>query len=244
MTLLADEADKLIKQPEEKLDETDINLRLAFDMMDENAQDIDDFLKKEKEKVKKKAREEAEDKDYEYTSHEQNPEIAAMLKKAIHKSRIKLFSVSILAFLIFFIELATADSSLHLPFLRPGKIGYLYILIDLQLLYFIALIMLSNIKHGAEGIIRRKLNTDSFLVLSIAFTTLYSLTMLFTNPTSESLKLYSFPGAAAAVCAMAVNYLNCKKDYHCFRVLAVKNPSMSRQSLEQTPRKPTSFINI
>jgi hypothetical protein len=243
LTLLSDEADELVKKPEEKLDETDINLRLAFDMMDENRQDIDEFLKKEKEKAKelKKAKEELEDKEYEYTSHEQNSEIASMLKKAIHKSRIKLLSVSIIAFIIFFIELATPDSSLHLSFLKPGKLGYLYILIDLQLLYFIALIMLSYIKHGIDGIIRRKLNTDSFLVLSLVFTTLYSIVMLIANPTSESLKLYSFPGAAAAVCAMAVNYLNSKKDYHCFRVLAAKKSKYVAAELDGNTNEANEF---
>lgn len=241
MTILSDETDDFVKKPEEKLDETEINLRLAFDMMDENCQDIYDFLQKEKKKAKEKEKEVIAEKDYEYTSHEQDAEIASMLKKAIHKCWIKLISVSILAFLIFFIELATPESSLHLPFLRPGDKGYLYILIDLQLLCFVAWIMFSNILHGIDGIIRRKLNTDSFLVLSFVFTALYSLTMLLTSPTAENLKLYSFPCAAAMVCAMAVNYLNSKKDYHCFKVLAVKKPKYVAQELSGNTQEADEF---
>jgi len=241
LTILSDETDGFVRKPEDKLDETELHLRLAFDMMDENCQDINDFLQKEKEKAKEREKDVAAREDYEYTSHEQDAEIASMLRKAIHRSRVKLISVSVLAFLLFFIELATPNSSLHLPFLRPGEKGFLYILIDLQLLFFIAWIMLSNIVHGFEGIIRRKLNTDSFLVLSLVFTTIYSITMLFTNSTSESLKLYSFPCAAAMVCAMAVNYLNSKKDYHCFKVLAVKKPKYVAQELSGNTQEADEF---
>ncbi|PKM62797.1 MAG: hypothetical protein CVU97_03625 [Firmicutes bacterium HGW-Firmicutes-21] len=239
-----DETDKLAVRDEngEPLDETDINLRLAFNMMDESRYDIDEFLKKEKEKTKqKKKKSKVAEQDYEYTSREQNTEINTMLKKAIRRSGIKLITVVIIALAVLYIELATKDSQYHSIYTMPGRYGILYILIDLQLLFLAALLMLSNIRDGVSGIIKLKLNTNSMFVVSLFFTTVYSLVMLVTNPTSSDIKLYSFPCAVAAVCVLGVSYLNNKKDYHCFKVLASKKTKYAAAELDGTAKEADEF---
>ncbi|HAN21438.1 MAG: hypothetical protein A2Y15_09230 [Clostridiales bacterium GWF2_36_10] len=245
VAFMDDEADKLAIKDEdgEPLDETDINLRLAFNMMDESRYDIDEFLKKEKEKVKNHRKKLKLNKgnEYEYTSREQNSEINIMLKKAINHSRFKLISVIIFAFAIFYLELATKDSVFHSVFFKPGRYGILYILIDLQLLFFSALVMISNIKNGLSGIFKLKLNTDSMFTISFIFTAAYSFVMLFTDPTSAELKLYGFPCAVAAVCAITINYQNNKKDYHCFRVLASKKTKYAASELDNSAKEADEF---
>lgn len=249
--LIKDEADKLIDESDltikdedgEPLDETDINLRLAFDMMDENRHDIDEFLKKEKEKVKKQKNGKKQNTlpDIEYTSHDQNAEINEMLKKAIRRSRLKLILVAIISIAILYIELATKDSVFHSIYTRPGRYGNLYILIDLQLLFFCALIMLSNIRDGISGIFKLKLNTNSLLTVSLFFTTIYSVIMIFTRADSADLKLYGFPSAIACLCVLAVNYLNNKKDYHCFKVLASKKTKYVAAELDGKAKEADEF---
>ena len=216
--------DKLEVLGEEELDETDINLRLAFEMME----DEDGTLKKIAERNREKSRAEKEGRDGEnrvkYTSREQNSEIASHFRKRMRKSLIRIIIVGILALGILFLEIASKDSSVHGDFAKQGRYGIIYILIDLQLLFFIAIAMLGSIRNGLSGIFKLRLNTDSLLVVSIFFAAAYSLVTLFGNPYAADLKLYNLPAAFAAFCAAVSGYMCAKKDYRCFRIVASKRP--------------------
>ncbi len=216
--------EKLEVLGEEELDETDINLRLAFEMME----DEDGTLKKIAERNREKSRAEKEGRDGEtrvkYTSREQNSEIASHFRKRMRKSLIRIIIVGILALGILFLEIASKDSSVHGDFAKQGRYGIIYILIDLQLLFFIAIAMLGSIRNGLSGIFKLRLNTDSLLVVSIFFAAAYSLVTLFGNPYAADLKLYNLPAAFAAFCAAVSGYMCAKKDYRCFRIVASKRP--------------------
>ncbi len=226
---------------EEELDETDINLRLAFEMME----DEDGTLKKIAEKNREKsAREKAEregDALVKYTSREQNSEIASVYRKRMRKSLIRIIIVSILALGILFLELATKESSLHGDFAKQGRYGIIYILIDLQLLFFIAIAMLDSMRNGMAGIIKWKLNTDSLLVVSVFFAAAYSLVILFSDPYAADLKLYNLPAAFASLCAAVSAYMCAKKDYRCFRIVASKRPKYTACELTGGTKEADEF---
>ncbi|MBR6783252.1 MAG: hypothetical protein IKM32_01020 [Clostridia bacterium] len=209
---------------EEELDETDINLRLAFEMMEDEDGKLKKIAEKNREKSKREREEREGDGLVKYTSREQNSEIASIYRKRARKSLIRIIIVGLLALGILFLELATKDSSLHGDFAKQGRYGIIYILIDLQLLFFIAIAMLDSIRNGISGLFKLRLNTDSLLVVSIFFAAAYSLVILFTDPYAADLKLYNLPAAFASLCAAVSGYLCAKKDYRCFRIVASKRP--------------------
>lgn len=233
--------EKIALLGEEELDETDINLRLAFEMME----DEDGTLKKIAEKNREKSKREREERGCEstlkYTSREQNSEIASHFRKRVRKSFLRIIIVAILALGILFLELASKDSALHGDFAKQGRYGIIYILIDVQLLFFIALSMLGAIRNGIKGIFRMRLNTDSLLVVSIFFATAYSLVTLFTDPYAADLKLYNLPAAFAALCAAISAYLTARKDYRCFRIIASKRPKYTACELTGGTKEADEF---
>ncbi len=198
----------------------------AFEMMDDKTEGDDDFdaalgrISEARRKKQKKQKQKP--KEYEYTSREQNNDVHVMLRRAVKKSALKTLACFLFTVLILILELAQADSSLP-SFLKQGRYGELYILIDLQLLLFCGLIMLGSLKNGAKGLISLKPNTDSLITVSFAITAIYSIVLLTVDPTSESLRLYSLPAATACLCRAFAEYLCCRKDYHCFRVIAKKH---------------------
>ena len=226
---------------EEELDETDINLRLAFEMMD----DEDGTLKKIAEKNREKSMRERNEREngsmMKYTAREQNSEIASILRKRMRKAFIRILIVGILALGILFLELATNESSLHGDFAKQGRYGIIYILIDLQLLFFIAIAMLDSMRNGMRGIIRLSLNTDSLLVVSVFFAAAYSLVILFTDPYATDLKLYNLPAAFASLCAAVSAYMCAKKDYRCFRIVASKRPKYTACELTGGTKEADEF---
>ncbi len=230
--------DKLPLLGGEELDETDINLRLAFDMMEDEDGKLEQFVEKNREKSRRDRDDEISVK---YTSREQNAEIATRYRKRVRKSLIRIVLVAALALGILFLELATNESTIHSDFMRQGRYGILYILIDLQLLFFIGMAMLEQIRNGIKGIIKFTLNTDSLLVVSIFFATAYSLVMLFTDPYAAELKLYNLPSAFAALCSAVSAYLCARKDFRCFRIVASKRPKYTACELKGGTREAEEF---
>lgn len=226
---------------EEELDETDINLRLAFEMMEDEDGTLEKIAEKNREKSKRNKAEQEVDTLVKYTSREQNSEIASIYRKRMRKSLIRIIIVGILTLGILFLELATKESSLHGDFAKQGRYGIIYILIDLQLLFFIAMSMLDSIRNGMSGIIKLRLNTDSLLVVSVFFAAAYSLVILFTDPYASDLKLYNLPAAFASLCAAVSAYLCAKKDYRCFRIVASKRPKYTACELKGGTKEADEF---
>jgi len=226
---------------DENLDETDINLRLAFEMMEDEDGALEKIAERNKEKSKREKAERRVETVAEYTSRDQNSELASFYRKRVRKSLLKIIIVGVLALGILFLELATKDSSLHGDFTKQGRYGIIYILIDLQLMFFIALSMLGSIRNGISGIARLQLNTDSLLVVSIFVATAYSVVTLFTDPYATDLKLYNLPAAFASLCSTIAGYMCAKKDYRCFRIVASKRPKYAACELTGGTKEADEF---
>ena len=173
----------------EMLDETDINLRLAFEMMEDEDGTLEKIALKNRDKSKREKAEHGIDNSFSYTSRDQNSQIASHFRKKVRKSMLRIIIVAVLTLAILFLELATKDSLLHSDYTRQGRYGIIYILVDLQLLFFIGLAMLDSIRNGISGVVKLRLNTDSLLVVSVFFAAAYSLVLLFTDPYAMDMKL-------------------------------------------------------
>lgn len=225
----------------EALDETDINLRLAFEMMEDEDGTLEKLAAKNREKRNRNKKKEEESLGVSYTSREQNSEIAKIYRKRMRGSLARIVMVAIFALCILFLETATAESSIHFDYIKPGRYGIVYILIDLQLLFFIGLMMLTPIRNGIKNLFKFRLNTDSLLAVSIFFASAYSLVLLFTNPYAADLKMYNLPAAFAALCSAVSSYLCAKKDYRCFRIVASKHPKYTACELTGGTREADEF---
>lgn len=215
---ITDDQPEIIGEP---LDDTDKNLRLAFEMMEDEDGELEKLARQNEEKRKKDAAERKLGAD-EYTTRERNAEFARKFKKKMKSDLRKALLVFVLMLGILFLELATKDSAFHSDFIKQGKYGILYILIDLQLLFFIALLLLEKFRSGLKGLFTFKLNTDSLLAVTVLVSAAYSIVLLLCDPQSVDLKLYNLPAAFAALCSAVSSYLNSRKDYRCFRAVASK----------------------
>ncbi len=225
----------------DELDETDINLRLAFEMMEDEDGKLDKLAERNRQNTRRGKAERDSEVSIKYTSREQNPEMASRYRKRVVKSLSRVFIVALLTLGILFLELATNDSEMHSGFFRQGIYGILYILIDLQLLFFVGLTLLDSVRNGIKGIVKFTLNTDSLLVVSMFFATAYSLVMLFNDPYATGLKLYNLPAAFAGLSSALATYLCARKDYKCFRLVASKRPKYTACELKGGTREADEF---
>lgn len=235
-----EEAETLVVSEEE--DDKDKKLRMIFDMMEEGEEPparpsgLDESAMFKRASTAKKAKKHREKKKkeealaFEYTDRAQNSEIAAMLSRAVAISRFKLVGVILLTLGILFLETATYNSDIT-PYLRPGRYGIIYILTDLQLLFFIAMIMSQSIINGLKAFKNFKLTADSVLAASMIACTVLCLVSAFADPTRLDLRLYNLVAASSASALALVRHLQCKKDLHCFCTVASKRAKFTANAL-------------
>ncbi|MDD2269119.1 MAG: hypothetical protein PHY15_06155 [Eubacteriales bacterium] len=247
----------------ETLDATDINLRLAFNMLDDGF-DIPDDIKNlpdkeifDKVSHKKKRRGVIKDSTsdeidienstedqydgYEYESHEQDSEVEAILRKAVKGWGIKTAIVFVFALGILFLETATKTSALHPIFLKQGRYGMLYALVDLQLLLFIAITMLGSVKKGIRDIFKLAPTSDSLLFISILLPVIHTIYCIFTDPTSSALSLFNLGGAATAFFVALSKLIQSKRDAECFEIISDDRPKYAAESLVGASKEADEF---
>ncbi|MBR4799885.1 MAG: hypothetical protein IK047_06485 [Clostridia bacterium] len=224
----------------EQLDDTDKKLRYAFDMMKDEDGSLEEIAR-ESEKKRRDGKKARGEKTVRYTDRNQNAVVGEYYRKKVRRSFIRIILVALFTLGILFLEIATKDSTIHFDYARQGRYGILYVLIDLQLLFFIALTMLEAMRNGIKGIFSLRLNTDSLLVVSIFFSAAYSVVILFTDPQAADLKLYNLPAAFAALCSAVVTHLAARKDLRCFKVVASKRVKYAACELTGGTREADEF---
>lgn len=183
--------------------------------------------KKKKKKKKKKTEEKTA---FEYTDRAQNGEIASMLSRAVAISRLKLIGVAVLTFLILYMELGNYTSD-RTPFFRPGRYGAIYILTDLQLLFFIVMLMSKSFIDGIKSFVSFKLTANSVMAASVAAASSLCLISLFHDATQLDLQLYNLVAAVGATGLALVEHLRCIKDKRAFLLIASKKPKFTTRAL-------------
>ncbi|MFA7098708.1 MAG: hypothetical protein WC143_01330 [Eubacteriales bacterium] len=206
-----------VRSPKSELDSKDRNLRLVFDMLEGDLPETEKAAAGKKSYKKQKLPPVTPA--YEYVSRGQNSEIQEMLTKAIRASLARFIIALIIGFGILYIELASPGSSFYSPYLRPGRYGVIYTLVDLQLLFFFAITLLDSVKRGAANLFRGKANSESLLFVSFLVSASHCLVTVFIDG-EVSLGLYCLPTAALGAGMAFVRYLQCRKDYHCFKIVA------------------------
>lgn len=229
-------------------DKKDIDLLLALNMMDSDSDEVSEELRDiynnkgvKKEKGKKQKTEKQDAAPFEYKDREQNAEISELLRRAISKSRLKLVFSVIIALAVLYLELASPDSALHPAFLRPGRYGTLYALVDLQLLFLMVITLLDSVVKGCVGLFTRKPSAETILFVSSTVAAAYTAVTAFIDPSAESFGMFCFPAAVCGVVCAFIKYLQCIKDNNCFNTVSSKSPKFVAEKLDNTAREGTAF---
>lgn len=190
-------------------------------------------------KKKKKKKKKAENA-FEYTDRAQNGEILSMLSRAVAISRLKLIGVALITFLILYMEVGTYSSD-RSPFLRQGRFGVIYILADLQLLFFIIMLVKESFIKGLKAFLDFKLTADSVMSASVIGASALCLVSLAADPSRLDLKLFNLPAAAGAAALCLVRHLQCIKDKKAFMIVASKKPKLATKALKGNTEEAGEF---
>lgn len=237
------EQDKKDREEKDKKDKKDIDLMIALQMMDENSEEAVAAKAEEPPQPEedKKAGKKSEPPKFEYTDRSQNGEIDEKLRRAVRSTRIRLIIAALLTLVLLYLETATKTSTLHPDFLKPGRYGQMYILIDLQVLFAVCITVIDGLRAGAVGLFKRKPTAESVMFVSMLIAAVHAVITLFMDGSDVTCGLLGLPAAASALCCTLADHLSALKDDDCFKVLASKRPKYVAEKLSGTAREGTEF---
>ncbi len=213
-------------QNSEEIDQTDLNLMIAFGMSEElkdavgeeKAVEIeDDIIKKHEETAQMQAVSNI----VEFTSREQADEILNTYKSKYYTLIIRIAAAFALLIGIFLIENFSL-LGLNLPeFMRPTSYPMVYAMIDLQLIVLCGALAVRQIINGVKSLIALKPLPESLTAFAVAISIIYTFIVALIAP-MQGFGLYNLPVAFAVLLSLVYEFLNVRREVLSFNVVSSK----------------------
>ncbi len=228
----------------EEIDQTDLNLMIAFGMNDElkdtvgeeKAIAIEDEIHKKHEETSQM---QAISNKIEFTSRDQVNEILTSYKSQYYTLILRIILSVVLVGAVFLLENYSMFGITLPTFMRPTSYPIVFAMIDLQLIALCGALVYRQVIDGVKDIVALKPVPESITAFMLAMSVIYTFVAALTAPV-EGFKLYNLPVAFAVVLALIYEFMNLKRDVFSFNVVSSKKKkfvvspvSDSTESLER-----------
>ncbi|MBQ7835625.1 MAG: hypothetical protein IJ389_00025 [Clostridia bacterium] len=213
----------------EELSESDISLMVALGMEDELAKSVgeedavqmtDDFLADQQEWVDR-AHNYGPD---EYTDMSQNRKIAIEYTNKDKWGIIRLVAAAVLTILVFFYENLPVFGYQFEGFLDPARYPVVYIMMGLQLLFFMIAVAFPAVVDGAKNLFSMKLLPSSIAFITATAAVLCNIHAAFNIQVDVEPRLFNLPAVICLFMAIANDYFTNKREIFSFNIVSSKNP--------------------
>lgn len=159
---------------------------------------------------------------------------------------LSMIAVFVLMLVSFYTELAPAIDLPHIKALEPGKLGIVYILFDLQILFFAVILKLNSISRGAVALFTGNHTAESVAFVTVVAAALHSVVSAFTVSTSATLPLMCSVAAFSVFLLSVRDFLRAKTEFVSFRIISSDSEKYAfkdiAQSDEKTPDEISKFV--
>lgn len=211
---------------DDEVDQTDLNLMLAFGMEEELKDTVgeemageieDDIIRKHEETAQMQA---VADK-IEFTDYAQTEEIFNGYKSKYYALIVRMAAALALLLGLFLVENFSLIG-LNVPhFMKPSAYPVVYAMVDLQLIVLCGALVFEQLVVGVKNIIALKPSPESITVFAVIVSALYTLVAGFIAPV-EGFGLFNLPIAFAVLAALVYEFLNLKREVLSFNVVSTK----------------------
>lgn len=206
----------------DEIDQTDLNLMIAFGMNDDMKDKVDADKVSELEKQNEETMQiQNVGNHYEYTDRAQNSDILTRFKSDYYWGIARIALAAVMFAVVFWIE-NCGLFGIQLPnFLRPESYPVVYAMIDLQFIVISAALVGRQIIDGVKNMITLKPTPESLTAFVMLLSVIYTVITCFIAPRS-GYSLYNLPAAGAAVLALIYEFMNLKRSVFGFNVISSK----------------------
>ncbi len=218
-------AQKVYGTPDgEEIDQTDLNLMIAFGMNEELKETVGEQAASEmtaeiEAQHEATAQMQAIKPMYEYTSRAQNLEILTRFRSQFYTLLFRIGAAAVILLALFFIENFKLLGYELPAFMRPGSYPVVYTMVNLQFVVLAGALVYRQLIDGVKNLAALKPTPESLTAFTLLMSLLYTLIALFTAPISGP-ELFNMPTAFAVLLALLYEFLNLKRDIFGFNVIS------------------------
>ncbi|MBE6611966.1 MAG: hypothetical protein E7632_05700 [Ruminococcaceae bacterium] len=211
---------------EEEMDQTDLDLMIAFGMNEE----LKDAVGEEKatelaENIQKKHEQtsqmQAVGNQMEFTSRDQADDILRAYHSKYKLLILRIILAVVLVGAVFFVENYFMFGITLPAFMRPTSYPVVYAMIDLQLVLLAGALVYRQIIDGIKGLAALKPVPESMTSFLLAMSALYTFAACLSAPV-EGFRLFNLPVMFTVVLALIYEFMNLKRDVFSFNVISSK----------------------
>lgn len=211
-------------------DNGNVSLEGLFKSLTDDYDDAEDNEPKKSKKDKNDFRE--------YTSPLEKEEFFENYKRKARKALLSSLSCLVFALLLFFHE---SPSFIHPEWLTQGKFGILYLLFDLQLLFFTCLSAFEVIAKGAKALFKWHPNKYSISFILVTVSILQILLHLIFDTNNDKTILFSSIAAFSILISSISRYLDARRNVITFKTLVNENEKYIAESLGEESEEFIAF---
>lgn len=241
LSLVSEDSDDISVGEDGLLDTKDIGLKIALGEIDIESDEVPEAIRERYKKAENDINK--NNGEYEYTDRAQNNEVNRLMRRGIRHAFRRLIAAILITLGIVYLELATKGGAGYSIYLSQGRYGILYILADLQVLFFLGMVLMPYLGKGAKGLFTFNLTADSVFFFSFVASSCYCLVRVFMSPSDPELHLFNLTAAMCGICSALIHYLTAKKDYACFKVIASARSKYAAAQLSGASRESDEFYS-
>lgn len=220
-------ASKTYGEPDaDEIDQTDLNLMIAFGMNDELKDKVGEKKASELEADLDKKNEETMQiqsigSHYEYTDRAQNSEILTGFRNEYYWGIGRIALAVIMFIALFWVENCGLLGKELPTFMRPESYPIVYAMIDLQFIVICGALVSKQLIKGFKNIITLKPTPECITAFCLTASAVYTIVCCFIAP-RNGFSLYNLPTAAAVILALIYEFMNLKRAVFGFNVVSSK----------------------
>ncbi len=176
----------------------------------------------------------------EYTSQEEYDEFAEHLRNKNFRNLCSTLWTFLVFIAALYLESACFSTGLHPKFLIPGGVyNAIYLLIDIQIIFISALMILPSLGNGLTDLFRGKPGRNTITFVMHLFPAIHAIILLFCG--AKEYPLFGCVGALFAFLTTISNFLDSKRIYRTFRICARKGEKLVAKSLDNESPEAETF---
>ncbi|MBQ8509348.1 MAG: hypothetical protein IJ493_05500 [Clostridia bacterium] len=208
----------------EEIDQTDLNLMIAFGMNEELKETVGEEKASEMEdNIQKKHEETVEMQStaqmYEYTDRSQNTEILTQYKSRYYTLILRIALAVVLGLASFVLENYSLFGLTLPSFMRPESYPVVYAMIDLQFVVLAGALVYRQVLEGAKNMVTLRPTPESLTAFLLILSAVYTVASCMAAP-REGFALYNLPVMVGVVLALLYEFMNLKRDVFSFNVIS------------------------
>ena len=174
---------------------------------------------------------------YEYTKGCAPETIMTKLKVKLLSSCFAMVAVFFILIASFYTEIAPSVGLPHFKALEPGKTGAIFMLFDLQLLFFAVIVKLNSFIRGAVGLFTKHKTSESIAFIAVIAAVIHTLTLTIAAPYSKDFVPICSVACLSVLLLAISDFLRARTEYMSFRIVGSQADKYAFKDISGTDEK-------